>query len=117
VNESLIRHLGVALLGHHNIKHLNYPSAMTGVFRRYRDNETLLPNLLTNKPLKAYLLEYEIEISSTSTGAASLIALAIIYGELPFNIDIRYHLEPKQVDLLFNKLKTRLKIRMEKEIL
>lgn len=111
MNSSLIRHLGIALLGHYNIKSRSYHPAMLEVFRSYRDDETLLPNLLTNKPLKAYLQEYEIEIPPTSLGAASLIALAIIYGELPFDTDIKHHLDPKQVDLLFNKLKTRLKIR------
>jgi hypothetical protein len=84
---------------------------MAGVFRRYRDDESLLPHLLKNKSLKNYLIEFELEIPSTSVGAATLIALAMIYGEIPFNKEIRHLLEPKWEDMLFNKLKTRLKIR------
>lgn len=111
MNESLIRHLGVAILGHFNVKKIHFAQSMLPAFRIYRDDEKAFLDLIQNQNLKNYLQDAEIIIPSTATGAAALIALAIMYGEMPLFCDVPYLLQPDINDKLFNKLKLRLKIR------
>ena len=112
MNEAILRHIGVALLGHLSLHPHDVDLAMIPTYRAYRETEGKFENLIAQVGLRSYLIEQELAIPPTITGVATLAALGLIFGEIQLAEAKRY-LGQGASDKLFNKLRTRLRVRRD----
>ncbi len=110
MNEAILRHLGVALLGHWGAWKDEVPSYMLPTYTTYNRDKRMLSSLLTNKRLLQHITEHELSISNTIIGRATLVALALIVGQVTLQDSIT-HVEHESNDKLFNRIKTQLRIK------
>lgn len=111
MNEAILNHLGVALLGRWGCYEHGIPSAMRRTYNAYRADEKHFIDLLNNVPLKQYILESELELSNDFIGRASLVALAMLLGELPYRVDLSYIDYDHCYSRLWNIMRARIRLR------
>ncbi len=110
MNEAILRHLGVALLGHWSLHPDDIPIEMVKTYREYKKNGNMFPNLLISPSLKPYLIEQELPVTHDLIGNATVIALALLFGQVGQTHPMKW-LRPEFNEQLFNKLKTVVRIK------
>ena len=110
MNQAILRHIGVALLGTLQQPCVAITSNMNTTWTNYKENPAKFHDLMQAKSLRDYLIEQELPIPDTVIGRAVLAALGILYGELTL-ADAEHYLNPAKSLELFDKLKAKLRIR------
>jgi len=110
MNEAILRHLGVALLGHWSLHPDDIPISMVETWRSYKRDGKMFPSLLSSPSLKPYLIEQELPVDTTLIGNATVVALALLFGQVGMTHPMKW-LRPEFNEQLFNKLKTVVRIK------
>jgi len=110
MNSTILRHLGVALLGHYNL--IAYvPRGMFPTYEAYQLDKKAFPDLVKNAELKAFITDKEFIIEDTNAGRASLLALAMMFGEIPLTNDHSHVTDKIKSDALFNRMRGKVRLR------